>query len=59
MILVKCAGTHNVADALTKNLPGPAWTTHRPYLTGTRRKYKAFFSCLGITETSAVAWASV
>eukprot|EP00961_Rhodomonas_salina_P162179 2184618-Rhodomonas_salina.1 len=24
MTLVKCAGTHNVADALTKSLPGPA-----------------------------------
>eukprot|EP00961_Rhodomonas_salina_P258649 3495212-Rhodomonas_salina.1 len=23
MVLVKCAGTHNVADALTKSLPGP------------------------------------
>eukprot|EP00961_Rhodomonas_salina_P153468 2066355-Rhodomonas_salina.1 len=43
MILVKCAGTHNVTDALTKSLPGPAWTTHRPWLTGTRSEYKAFF----------------
>eukprot|EP00961_Rhodomonas_salina_P124935 1683865-Rhodomonas_salina.1 len=59
MILVKCAGTHNVADALTKSLPGLAWTMHRPYLTGTRHEYKAFFAGLGITETSAVAWASV
>eukprot|EP00961_Rhodomonas_salina_P163325 2199730-Rhodomonas_salina.1 len=59
MILVKCAGRHNVADALTKSLQGPAWTTHRPYLTGTRREYKVFLASLGITETSAVAWASV
>eukprot|EP00961_Rhodomonas_salina_P120826 1626122-Rhodomonas_salina.1 len=28
MVLVKCAGTHNVADALTKSLPGPSFTTH-------------------------------
>eukprot|EP00961_Rhodomonas_salina_P120437 1620903-Rhodomonas_salina.1 len=59
MILVKCSGTHNIADALTKSLPGPAWTTHSPYLTGTCCKYKVFFACLGITETSEVAWASV
>eukprot|EP00961_Rhodomonas_salina_P063826 858023-Rhodomonas_salina.1 len=25
MTLVKCAGTQNVADALTKSLPGQAW----------------------------------
>eukprot|EP00961_Rhodomonas_salina_P174120 2347864-Rhodomonas_salina.1 len=24
MVLVKCAGTHNVADALMKSLPGPS-----------------------------------
>eukprot|EP00961_Rhodomonas_salina_P209626 2830068-Rhodomonas_salina.1 len=59
MNLVKCSGTHNVADALTKSLPGQAWTKHHPWLTGTRREYKEFFACLGITETSAVAWASV
>eukprot|EP00961_Rhodomonas_salina_P170864 2303698-Rhodomonas_salina.1 len=35
LVLVKCAGTNNVADALTKSLPGPAWKLHRPYLTGT------------------------
>eukprot|EP00961_Rhodomonas_salina_P195775 2642838-Rhodomonas_salina.1 len=40
MTLVKCAGTHNVADALTKSLPGSALSTHRPYLTGTRTEYK-------------------
>jgi len=57
MVLVKCAGTHNVADALTKSLPGPAWSTHRLYLTGTRTEYKAFFLSLGITEPTAVAGA--
>eukprot|EP00961_Rhodomonas_salina_P172467 2325709-Rhodomonas_salina.1 len=59
MILVKCTGMHNVADVLTKSLPGQAWTTHSPWLTGTHCEYKAFFACLGITETLAVAWASV
>ena len=55
MVLVKCAGTHNVADALTKSLPGPSWNTHRPYLTGTRAEYTAFFVALGVTEPAAVA----
>eukprot|EP00961_Rhodomonas_salina_P008990 122611-Rhodomonas_salina.5 len=27
VVLLKCTGTHNVADALTKSLPGPAWST--------------------------------
>eukprot|EP00961_Rhodomonas_salina_P224431 3034169-Rhodomonas_salina.1 len=43
MTLVKCAGTHNVTDALTKSLPGPLFTTHCPFLTGTSQNYKAFF----------------
>eukprot|EP00961_Rhodomonas_salina_P157277 2117579-Rhodomonas_salina.1 len=55
MALVKCAGTHNVADALTKSLPGPSWSTHLPYLTGTRTKYQAFFLSLCITEPTALA----
>eukprot|EP00961_Rhodomonas_salina_P192542 2598850-Rhodomonas_salina.1 len=55
MTLVKCAGTHNVADALTKSLPGPAWSTHSPYLTSTRTEYKVFFLTLGITEPTAIA----
>eukprot|EP00961_Rhodomonas_salina_P265763 3592316-Rhodomonas_salina.1 len=53
MALVKCAGTHNVADALTKSLPGPSWSTHRQYLTQT--EYQAFFHSLGITEPTARA----
>eukprot|EP00961_Rhodomonas_salina_P287934 3890144-Rhodomonas_salina.1 len=43
MVLVKCAGTHNVADALTKSLPGLSFTTHHPFLTEPRVQYKAFF----------------
>eukprot|EP00961_Rhodomonas_salina_P224959 3041519-Rhodomonas_salina.1 len=57
MTLVKCTGTHNVADALTKSLPGPAWSTHCPYLTCTRTEYKVFFLTLFITEQTVVAWA--
>ena len=29
--LVKCAGTQNVSDALTKSLPRPAFEKHREY----------------------------
>mmetsp|Transcript_29663 Transcript_29663/g.60922 ORF Transcript_29663/g.60922 Transcript_29663/m.60922 type:complete len:125 (-) Transcript_29663:51-425(-) len=47
--LVKCAGTHNVADALTKSLPAPAWNTHRPWLISTMAEYKAFSIKMGIT----------
>eukprot|EP00961_Rhodomonas_salina_P094400 1270257-Rhodomonas_salina.1 len=49
LTLVKCAGTHNVADALTKSLPGPSWLLHRPFLTGTRQEYQAFLCTLGFT----------
>ena len=58
MTLVKCAGTHNVADALTKSLPGPSWSLHRPFLLGTRQEYKAFFVQLGLTLPEAVAAAA-
>ena len=33
--LIKCAGTQNVADALTKSLPKPAFHKHREFLHGT------------------------
>ena len=58
LTLVKCAGTHNVADALTKSLPGPSWLLHRPFLTGTRQEYKAFFCKLGFTMPEAVVAAA-
>eukprot|EP00961_Rhodomonas_salina_P056824 763673-Rhodomonas_salina.1 len=54
MTLVKCTRTQNVADALTKSLPGPSWSLHSPFLTGTRQEYKVFFITLGITEPTAV-----
>ena len=34
MKLIKCAGTHNVADALTKSLPGTSHEKHGLYLCG-------------------------
>eukprot|EP00961_Rhodomonas_salina_P246759 3333483-Rhodomonas_salina.1 len=58
MTLVKCAGMHNVADALTKSLPGPSFLLHSPFLTGTRQEYKAFFTGIGFTMPEAVAAAA-
>ena len=40
--LIKCAGTQNVADALTKNLPRPAFHKHREFLKGTAQSFSAF-----------------
>eukprot|EP00961_Rhodomonas_salina_P276828 3740727-Rhodomonas_salina.1 len=58
MTLVKCAGTNNVADALTKSLPSPSFLLHHPVLTGTRQDYKAFFSGIGLAMPEAVAAAA-
>ena len=41
---LKCAGTHNVADALTKSLPRPAFHKHREFLKGTAQSFSAFFA---------------
>ena len=48
LVLKKCAGTHNVADALTKSLPSPSFNKHRPWLIGTREEYQAFSVNLGV-----------
>ena len=42
--LVKCAGTQNVSDALTKSLARPAFEKHREYMWGTRVPFSTFFS---------------
>ena len=39
MKLVKCAGTHNPADALTKSLPSPSYEMHMPHMCGTTIPY--------------------
>eukprot|EP00961_Rhodomonas_salina_P031846 429319-Rhodomonas_salina.1 len=57
-MVAKCAGTHNVADALTKSLQGPSFTMHSPFLAGTRQEYKAFFVHLSISMPEAVAAAA-
>jgi hypothetical protein len=45
--LIKCAGTQNVADALTKSLTQrtrPAFRKHREFLKGTAQSFSAFFA---------------
>jgi hypothetical protein len=42
--LIKCAGTQNVSDALTKSLARPAFEKHREHMWGTRVPFSAFFS---------------
>jgi hypothetical protein len=42
--LIKCAGTQNVADTLTKSLPRPAFHKHREFLKGTAQSFSAFFA---------------
>jgi hypothetical protein len=44
--LVKCADTQNVADALTKSLPRPAFHKHREFLKGTAQSFSAFFASI-------------
>eukprot|EP00961_Rhodomonas_salina_P069833 937374-Rhodomonas_salina.2 len=39
--LEKCAGTQNVADALTKSVPGPTLAKHRAFFLGSRAHFKA------------------
>eukprot|EP00961_Rhodomonas_salina_P178078 2401802-Rhodomonas_salina.1 len=55
LTLVKCAGTLNVADALTKSLPSPSFLLHRQFLQGTRQEYKAHFCSLGFRMPEAAA----
>jgi hypothetical protein len=42
--LLKCAGTENVSDALTKSFPLPAFEKHREYMIGTRVPFSAFYT---------------
>ena len=42
--LIKCAGTQNVSDALTKSLPRPAFEKHREFMVGTRVPFSAFYA---------------
>jgi len=40
--LYNCWGPLNIADALTKSLPGPAFHKHAPFMHGTRSPYRPF-----------------
>jgi hypothetical protein len=51
--LVKYAGTHNVADALTKSLPGPSFFKHCPWMLGTQEQYHAFSIKMGVALPNA------
>jgi hypothetical protein len=42
--VMKCASTQNVADALTKSLPRPAFHKHREFQKGTAQSFSAFFA---------------
>ncbi len=44
MKLIKCVGTQNVSDALTKSLPRPAFEKHREFMVGTRVSFSAFYA---------------
>jgi hypothetical protein len=50
--LVKCAGTQNNSDALTKSLTrpsNPAFEKHMEHMWGTRVPFSAFFSTVETT----------
>jgi len=51
--LIKCAGTQNVADALTKSLPKPAFHKHREFLHGTAQSFSAFFASARVSPVAA------
>ena len=39
---MKCVGTQNVSDTLTKSLPRPVFDKHKEYMVGTRAPFSAF-----------------
>jgi hypothetical protein len=51
--LIKCAGTQDVADALTKSLPKPAFHKHREFLHGTAQSFSAFFASAYMSPVAA------
>ena len=54
--LVKCAGTQNVSDALTKSLDRPDFEKHRDYMWGTRVPFSAFFSTVDTKIAPVMAY---
>eukprot|EP00961_Rhodomonas_salina_P263382 3558971-Rhodomonas_salina.1 len=55
--LRKCAGTQNVADALTKSLPSPSFIKHQEYLKGSRVPFEAFYVSIGQLPPSSASQA--
>ena len=59
--LRKCAGTQNVADALTKSLPAQSFVKHREYLFGSRVPFEAFYVSIGerVTSKAGTRWSAL
>ena len=53
--LIKCAGTLNIADALTKSLPKPVFHKHRKFMQGTTQSFSAFFASAHFPPVIALA----
>jgi hypothetical protein len=56
--LIKCTGTQNVSDVLTKRLTRPVLEKHREYMQGTRVSFSVFFSTVD-TKISPVMTYSI
>ncbi len=54
--LVKCAGTQNVSDTLTKSLVRPDFEKHREYMWGTRVHFSDFFSTVETKITPVMTY---
>ena len=54
--LVKCAGTQNVSDTLTKSSTRPIFEKHREHMWGTRVPLSAFFSTVETKIAPVVAY---
>ena len=52
--LIKCSGTRNVADALTKSVSFQLLDRHREYLFGSRVPFSAFWTMIQDWESVAV-----
>eukprot|EP00961_Rhodomonas_salina_P021748 292594-Rhodomonas_salina.6 len=54
----KCAGTQNVANALTKSLQGPSFQKHSEYLYGLSVPFEAFRVSIGACQpsTAGATW---
>eukprot|EP00961_Rhodomonas_salina_P061606 827036-Rhodomonas_salina.2 len=56
----KCAGTQNIAEALTKSLSAPSFLKHREHLFGSRIPFEAFRVSIGVAPSSAgAAWTAL